>query len=338
MALCKQPVYFNPEVGLTACGQCQLCRSNRRNKKVSRFVLESRQHEHALFVTLTYDEEHLPRTIYHPKTGEVLASHPAGCVDKRVIQLFNKKLKSNVRRKQGKAMADGIRFFACGEYGEQNGRPHYHFVIWGLPYKYREHIYKAWTDPSTKKLLCDPDRLDIQIPRSYNDVGTYISSYVMKNGTSSESLRLDGRPPACFSSSQGIAKSAIPALVKSFSTSASVRHITSVGDIPRTYRLEGKEYPIDRYLQEKIIAALQIPVPIKENRQKNFQKEMSDLYARAIRNPDIPKIWKAKAIGNCRIGRHYRAEIKKFQYNVEKAQAVLNVEKRASLKKKGTSL
>lgn len=57
-------------------------------------------------ITLTYDDDHVP-TNYS--------------VDVRELQLFNKRLRKSLPQK--------IRFFACGEYGEQTNRPHYHSLI-----------------------------------------------------------------------------------------------------------------------------------------------------------------------------------------------------------------
>lgn len=62
----------------------------------------------AFFITLTYDDEHLP---------------PGAELSKRDLQLFIKRL-----RKRN----PGIRYFAVGEYGSQKGRPHYHAVIFNL--------------------------------------------------------------------------------------------------------------------------------------------------------------------------------------------------------------
>lgn len=56
-------------------------------------------------INLTYDNEHLP---------------PWYNLSMRDYQLFNKKLR--------KEFGPGLRFFGCGEYGEKNGRPHYHLI------------------------------------------------------------------------------------------------------------------------------------------------------------------------------------------------------------------
>lgn len=60
------------------------------------------------FLTLTYDDKHLPAdySVHVP-----------------VHQKFIRALRDSVAQK--------IRFFACGEYGDQDLRPHYHYLIFG---------------------------------------------------------------------------------------------------------------------------------------------------------------------------------------------------------------
>jgi hypothetical protein len=64
-------------------------------------------HEQNCFVTLTYDDEHLP---------------DYGSLHRPDIQKFLKRL----RKKVGK-----LRTFYCGEYGDQLERPHFHALIFG---------------------------------------------------------------------------------------------------------------------------------------------------------------------------------------------------------------
>lgn len=63
-------------------------------------------HSDSAFVTLTYDNDHLPA---------------GGTLVKRDLQLFMKRLR--------KEYPPGLRFFACGEYGEISLRPHYHLLL-----------------------------------------------------------------------------------------------------------------------------------------------------------------------------------------------------------------
>lgn len=76
---------------------------------------EAQMHEYNSFITLTYDTPNLP-TDYS--------------VDMRVWQLFAKRLRKEIITK--------IRYFACGEYGEKNLRPHYHALIFGYAFPDRE--------------------------------------------------------------------------------------------------------------------------------------------------------------------------------------------------------
>lgn len=67
-------------------------------------------HSRNAFVTLTYDQEHMPVD---------------GSLDVREWQLFAKR----VRKELGP-----FRFLHCGEYGERTYRPHYHALLFGLDF------------------------------------------------------------------------------------------------------------------------------------------------------------------------------------------------------------
>lgn len=66
-------------------------------------------HDRACFVTLTYSDDNLPAN---------------QSLSKRELQSFFKRLRKHVQVRK-------IRYYACGEYGEQTLRPHYHAVIFG---------------------------------------------------------------------------------------------------------------------------------------------------------------------------------------------------------------
>ena len=93
------------------CGQCVGCRLERSRQWAIRCVHEASLHERNCFITLTYNNENLP------KDESLHVRH---------FQLFMKKL----RKKYGK----GIRFYHCGEYGENFGRPHYHALLFGFDF------------------------------------------------------------------------------------------------------------------------------------------------------------------------------------------------------------
>ena len=121
----KWPLVFKRNQGFTdlevkiPCGQCIGCRLERSRQWAVRCVHESKLYpNNNCFLTLTYNDENLPRGI-NTETGELDAGEPS--LNKRDIVLFLKRL----RKKYG----DGIRFFQCGEYGEQLRRPHHHVLL-----------------------------------------------------------------------------------------------------------------------------------------------------------------------------------------------------------------
>lgn len=124
----RTPIVANPlakvyrEFVQIPCGSCTACRLEYSKQWANRCMLELQYHDSAYFVTLTYDEEHIPLSYYADKyTGEALA---VGTLRKRDLQLFMKRLR--------KKFGENIRFFAAGEYGSDTFRPHYHLIIFGL--------------------------------------------------------------------------------------------------------------------------------------------------------------------------------------------------------------
>ena len=89
-------------------------------------MLEASQHKHNSFLTLTYDDEHLPDDFTDEKTGLVYAPNS---VDPYHHKLFIDRFRTDFKRKTGKT----IRYFMCAEYGEKTQRPHYHYALFGYP-------------------------------------------------------------------------------------------------------------------------------------------------------------------------------------------------------------
>ena len=104
---CSDMVFY--KVQNVPCGHCIGCRLDKARDWATRCMLEASLYEENYFITLTYDNDHLPKN---------------GKISKRDIQLFNKRLR--------KEYGDGIRFFLCGEYGETFKRPHYHGIYFNL--------------------------------------------------------------------------------------------------------------------------------------------------------------------------------------------------------------
>jgi len=143
------------------CGQCIGCRMDRSKDWATRITHEASLHKANAFVTLTYADAHLPLDL---------------SVSVEAVQKFMKRL----RRASGR----GIRFFACGEYGERNWRPHYHLAIFGTDWISDRY---AWRRSSSGELLYRSPALESHWPFGHSEIGTlttasagYVARYIMK--------------------------------------------------------------------------------------------------------------------------------------------------------------
>lgn len=130
---CMDSFLLNSETGETydiyqwvPCGKCSVCIKSKITSYLQRvqFSLEDSQ-VRALFVTLTYNNAHLPEY---------------GHVCKRDVQLFKKRLKRNLdifaksQWLEDRKPSKDLKFLIVSEYGSKDGRPHYHCIITGMPY------------------------------------------------------------------------------------------------------------------------------------------------------------------------------------------------------------
>lgn len=98
-----------PHGATVSCGKCLECLQQKSYEWAFRICDECRKYERNAFVTLTYDDEHLPAD---------------KSVSRREVQLFMKRFRQSVAPLR-------VRFFACGEYGKKRQRPHYHVILFG---------------------------------------------------------------------------------------------------------------------------------------------------------------------------------------------------------------
>lgn len=105
------------------CGRCSACLATKRQEWMTRILLESMTHDMSLFLTLTYNDDFLPENC---------------SVDKVEIRNFFKRLRYRTFPRK-------IRYFAVGEYGDTNHRPHYHAIVFGMAPFEKEIIKKSWS-------------------------------------------------------------------------------------------------------------------------------------------------------------------------------------------------
>jgi hypothetical protein len=146
------------------CGQCIGCRLERSRQWAMRCIHEAQLHQNNCFITLTYDDEHLPKDL---------------SLDHRDFQLFFKRLrKANPHIK--------IRYYMAGEYGTNFGRPHFHACIFGYDF----HDKKLFKRTSADSLLYRSQELEKLWSYGYSTIGdvtfesaAYVARYIMQKQT-----------------------------------------------------------------------------------------------------------------------------------------------------------
>lgn len=158
-------VFRLPYVGASSlqvpCGQCIGCRMKRSDEWATRLWHEAQTHDASSFVTLTFDDENLP---------------PDGSIRLRDVQLFIKRLRKHLGHGR-------VRYFACGEYGDGNNRPHYHAILYGVDFadKY------PWRKSASGHLCYRSATLERLWPYGHCEIGTvtreslgYVARYILK--------------------------------------------------------------------------------------------------------------------------------------------------------------
>lgn len=147
---------------LLPCGKCIGCITSNARAWALRCHLELQDHTKGAFTTLTYDAKYVPPTLR-----------------KRDLQLWLKRL----REKMGANRP--IRFFASGEYGEQNGRPHYHALIYGADENDGNAINQCWRQGLTHTVKITPANINYT-------AGYTAKKFVLRDETRRERISDDG--------------------------------------------------------------------------------------------------------------------------------------------------
>lgn len=108
------------------CKKCLGCLQSRRNQWLSRCLIEAKEFESNLFITLTYNDEDCPP-----------------CLVRKDYQDYMKRLRE--------ALPYKVRQYYSGEYGELLGRPHFHQILFGMKLPADAQI-RFWVSKRGKKM------------------------------------------------------------------------------------------------------------------------------------------------------------------------------------------
>lgn len=217
-------------------------------------LLEQAAHSESSFITLTYDDEHLP-LVYNPEDGEWVPT-----LEKSHLQNFMR----YVRRDMSKNGLT-IRYFASGEYGEKCGRPHYHAIMFGIGPQYREFFATKWKHGFVSAYEANSASMAYVAKyclKGSADPGEAHEKLVMRAGDEYKRqdrkliiersvpivapFRISSKRPAIGATlAPNIADSLNPVLSRDLPPGASAPLLNSV-------RMGGQKYPIDRTLRGHI--------------------------------------------------------------------------------------
>lgn len=156
------------------CNQCLQCRLQRSVVWAIRMMHEARMHDENCFLTLTYDDEHLPE-------------------DGSLVKAHHQKFMRDLRYRY-----PGIRYYHVGEYGDQNFRPHYHTIVFGFNPSDRKYWgraskdVKSYTSEELSRLWFYGKCFVTDVTF---DAMAYVARYCMKKLTGRRAEEYGGREP-----------------------------------------------------------------------------------------------------------------------------------------------
>lgn len=185
------------------CGKCLECRQQNASSWADRCTFEAMSHEFNYFVTLTYDDDHMP---------------PNGSLVKEDFDSFIKSLRNYFDKHYGET---GIKYFGCGEYSPSL-RPHYHILLFNCNLRDLSDTFMHLEDGILKKTIrpngnffskvifdCWDRKGLIDVGKVEYNSAAYVAGYVEKKTNIDRTKKLEklGLIPEFHRMSNGIGQS-----------------------------------------------------------------------------------------------------------------------------------
>ncbi len=179
------------------CGHCYACKLNKSAEWATRCMLETLKSEHNYWITLTYDEDHVPiaeetkwkienqdgtfQEITYKNEGDEIWC--TGCLIPEDATNFLKRLREYLRSHYDHT---GVKVYYCGEYGSLNARPHFHMLLFNCPipmeesydFHIDENFKEHWKNRIIEELWQHNGMVDITEIEWSN--AAYTARYTMK--------------------------------------------------------------------------------------------------------------------------------------------------------------
>lgn len=174
---------------LIPCNHCIGCKLEYSRSWADRMMLELQDTGKAVFITLTYNKEHLVNADGDHESGRY------GSLFKPHVQTFMKDLREDLRTNYNLF----VRFYCCGEYGsfENTHRPHYHIILFGLSLSDLPNLREVGINELRQKVFSSP-LIERHWPHGYISVGdvswkscAYVARYVNKKALHPDESQLN---------------------------------------------------------------------------------------------------------------------------------------------------
>jgi len=219
--MCDSP-FILKDLGIPVpCGRCPPCKLRRVNQWVFRMMQEDMVSTSSHFVTLTYDTRYVP-------------------ISKNGFMTLRKKDFQDYMKRLRKLCPDvKLKYYAVGEYGSQNQRPHFHAIIFNCPDT--EMFYSAWKTGN--------DYFgSVHVGTVSSDSIAYTVKYLDKQTFTRRFFR-DDRTPEFSLMSKGLGKSYISKATGYHRADISVMYVS---------KLDGHKVAMPRYYRQKIFTPDQL--------------------------------------------------------------------------------
>jgi len=218
------------------CGKCLACKKRRASHWSFRLNEEAKTSSSACFITLTYEKTPISENGFQTLV-------------KKDYQLFLKRLRK-------KCPTNKLKYYACGEYGTNTHRPHYHAILFNLPKSLIERpqiIADTWT------------KGHIHIANNNQLTINYVVGYITKSNFQRFNIH-DDRLPEFSLMSKGMGLGYLSNAMKKYYKDREIFCIV---------RESGQIISMPRYYKEKIFDKLELKKMYKkyiEEQETNFEE------------------------------------------------------------------
>lgn len=238
---------------LVPCGKCHECLRDRKNSWAFRLKQESRHSQTTSFITLTYATHKLLYT--HHDNPNHINSRPT--LNPKDLTNFWKRLRKHIYKNYPNTPK--LKYYAVGEYGGTYQRPHYHAIIFNIPYQLLQK-------PVTLTEIWENGTIDVQ-PSNEKTVA-YTLKYVSKPKWQPIN-NYDAREPQFQRQSLNLGLDYLTPQMKQYHQTQQLAQI----------RDEGTLRKMPRYYKDKIFTKIEITKIGKEFRKKyDLSTEQWKLY------------------------------------------------------------